>query len=136
MGRCSSVVTPWEDITIHALDPGKVTNVTKVVKVNNHYIFQDAEGRLYCPKIMPGVYYTLGNWGWLSEVITGLVKLKVITQKQADEWKAKAVARERAQSARHDLKNLEDMAKLHGLDIPEAAYEKLRKTARIRKAAQ
>lgn len=130
------VQTPREDkdIRICALPAGKVVAIAKAIRVDGTTIFLGQDGSIYCPRVTNGMYYSLHDWNFLAPLLSGLVKLGVITETQAKEHKALAAKNSKELSAAHDLARLDEIAKDYGLKLPTREREKLRKAAGIKKA--
>lgn len=136
MSRGSTVaMATGNNIRIEAMPSGKALEIEKAVRVDGTVVFLGKDGKVYCPRVKDGMYYGISDWSFIETLMSGLVKLGVITKKQSDGHIAEARKRDAIKAAKYNLERFDEIAKQYGVKVPTAQRAKIERAAQKGTAA-
>ena len=106
-------------LLVHAVPSNQVLSVTKAYKAGGVLVLLGVDGRLYCPRLKDNAFYGLGEWPFLKPMLTGLVKLGVITQEQCDAELAARIQREEADARQYDAQQILKLSIKHAIELSD-----------------
>lgn len=131
MTRGSTVCTTFKELRIESLPSGRVVKMDRAIKVDETTVFVGADGKLYCPRVRPGCFYGISEWGFLHPMLNALVKLGVASKEEVENHKAAAKKADDRSSARHDMKSLAVIADKYGFSLTKAQLSKIKSVSGV-----
>lgn len=126
MAQGSTVCTTFNQLRIESLPSGKVVKMDRAIKVDETIVFIGADGKLYCPRVRPGTFYRVSDWGFINPMLNALVKLGVASKEDVDNHKAAAKKEDDRGSARHDMQQLAVIADKYGFELTGSQLSKIK----------
>jgi len=124
MSSIESKVPAIAGLHFDKLPSGRPKKVVRVVCMKTLTLFVDQHGRLYCNDL--GLYhYTIGNYWFLEPLLKALVKLKAITQADADAHIKHVKESQARRDKSHALKTIESIADQYGFEVTPEQMESL-----------
>lgn len=94
------------DIHFEIIKPGKVIkNIEAVIRVVGELVFKTKDGRLYWSRNQ-NACYVAGMWPWAPAMMRALVKLGIITRKEAEEHLRECKERDDARNREYDMERI------------------------------
>ena len=124
-GRTSSARMAWGDIVIHSMPSGgRAIKMDRAVQIDGRSVFIDAQGKLYCPSVKPGLAYPLSEWNWTRGMLKGLIALDVITAKQMEDHLSTVEVRAKQRDAAMELEYIDKIFAKYGAKLSMAQRAK------------
>lgn len=84
MSTLASPVESIRSLAIHRLPAGKPMKIVKAIRYDGKTFMLGANGVVYSDAVRERGFYMLAAWGWAVSMVNALVRLGVISRKDAD----------------------------------------------------